>query len=132
MTYGKKGASARTMPLACAALLVLAFSGSALAADGDDTSADAGPPPIQHHFEIHDEANSPPVNFRSEQDERYNTPEQHDAEMFAEEYERQRDEKLQKERSLLDNMNTVTSPESNSPGGNLGANDAGFPPRPPY
>lgn len=118
-----KGMTAMT---AIAALL-WAFAGPALA----DDEAPAPEIPAGHSYEIHDDADSPPVNYRSEQDEKYDTPEQHDAEMFAEEYERQREEKAMKDKKLLDDMNTFTSP-GGSVNGNLGAHDAGFPPRAPY
>lgn len=115
--------------VAGALLLMGALSGPVLAAEGD---SEAGPQiPTDQHYEITDEADSPPVNYRSDEDERYDTPAQHDAEMYAEEYERKRKEKEMEDKRMLENMNTLTSP-SGTLGGDLGARDAGFPPRAPY
>jgi len=82
---------------AAGALLLLGAFTSPLRAEDADNSEAAPQVPAGHHYEITDEPNTPPVNFRSEEDERYNTPAQHDAEMYAEEYERQRKEKQMKE-----------------------------------
>ena len=115
---------------AAGALLLLgAFSSPLRAEDGDSEAAPQVP--MGHHYEITDEPNTPPVNYRSEEDERYNTPEQHDAEMYAEEYEKKREEKQMEEQRMLEDMNTLTAPDGTL-GGNLGARDAGFPPRAPY
>ncbi len=82
-------------------------------------------------YEIHDPADTPPVNYRSGEDARYDNKTQHDAEMYAEQYEQQRLERQIREKKMLDNMNTLSAP-----GGpinhDLGANDAGFPARAPY
>jgi hypothetical protein len=44
---------------------------------------------------------SPPVNYRSSADEEFDTPQNRDAEMYAEEYERrQREEKLRNKDQL--------------------------------
>jgi hypothetical protein len=134
MNSGKARRLARCLPLAGAAAIALVLSGPVLADEADATPPSSVTEPVQsgNTYPITDEADSPPVNYRSEQDERYNTPGQHDAEMFAEEYERQRDEKLAKDRALLDNMNTVSSPNSGMLNGDLGAADAGFAPKAPY
>lgn len=110
-------------------LLMSALSSPLQAADAGDEAAPQAP--VSQHYEITDEADTPPVNYRSEQDERYDTPAQRDAEMYAEEFERKRREEQMEERHKLDNLNTLTSP-SGTLGGNLGARDAGFPPRAPY
>lgn len=113
--------------LAAAAIVVLLAS-PALAEPAADASA---PNTGDQTYEIHDPADTPPVNYRSDQDTRYDNPTQHDAEMYAEQYEQQRRERQIKEQKLLDNMNTFSAP-----GGpinhDLGANDAGFPARAPY
>ncbi|HEY4345684.1 MAG TPA: hypothetical protein VGN05_15150 [Parvibaculum sp.] len=81
-------------------------------------------------FEVHDPADTPPVNYRSEEDSRYDTAKQHDAEMYAEQYEQKRIEDQLEQKKLL-NMNTLSAPGGpiNS---DLGANDAGFPAKAPY
>ena len=115
--------------VAGALLLMSALSGPVRAADDD---AEATPQvPAGQHYEITDEPDSPPVNYRSDEDERYDTPAQRDAEMYAEDYERKRKEKEMEDKRMLENMNTLTSP-SGTLGGDLGARDAGFPPRAPY
>ena len=129
-TKFKANAGKLAFAAAGALLLLGAFSSPLRAEDGDNSDA-APQVPAGHHYEITDEPNTPPVNFRSEEDERYNTPAQHDAEMYAEEYERKRKEKQMEEQRMLQDMNTLTSPDGTL-GGNLGARDAGFPPRAPY
>lgn len=131
MEIGKAKFGRAQLPLLCAVALVLSLSTPVSAEDAETTDAPVTTSGGQS-FSIEDEADSPPVSFRSEIDERYDTTEQHDAEMFAEEYEKQRDEKRAKDKALLDNMNTVSSPNNNSLNGDLGANDVGFPPRAPY
>tara|TARA_R110000868_G_scaffold100968_10_gene277974 strand:+ start:401 stop:814 length:414 start_codon:yes stop_codon:yes gene_type:complete len=128
MTKKTANSIPKLMPLACAAALAFALSGSALA---DEAAATTPVAPSGQSFEIHDGADSPPVNYRSEQDERYDTPEQHDAEMFAEQYEKEKAEKAAKDRALIDGMNSLTTP-GGAIGGSFGANDAGFPARAPY
>lgn len=113
-------------PLMGAAVLATMLAGPAFAAEPAPA-----PAPADQTFEIHDPADTPPVNFRSGEDARYNTKRQHDAEMYAEEYEKKRQQEQLKQKKLLDNMNTLSAP-----GGpinpDLGARDAGFPPRAPY
>ena len=129
MTKKTATPTTKLLPMACAAALVFALSGPASAEDAGATPV----APAGQSYEIHDGTDSPPVNYRSEQDERYDTPEQHDAEMFAEQYEKEQAEKAAKDRALLDGMNTLTSPGGSiGGGGNFGANDAGFPSRAPY
>ncbi|MDO8420731.1 MAG: hypothetical protein Q7S99_01090 [Parvibaculum sp.] len=129
MTKKTAHTTTKLMPLACAAALAFALSGPVSAEDADTTTV----APSGQTFEIHDGEDSPPVNYRSEQDERYDTPEQRDAEMFAEQFEKERAEKAAKDRALLDGMNTLTTPGGSiGGGGSFGANDAGFPARAPY
>ena len=53
------------------------------------------------HDETSDPVDSPPVNYRSDVDEEFDTPQNHDAEMYAEEYERrQREEKIRNQEQL--------------------------------
>lgn len=128
MTKKTAPMNTRLMPLACAAALAFALSGPVAADEATDTTP---PAPTGHSFEIQDPADTPPVNYRSEQDERYDTPEQRDAEMFAEQFEKEQAEKKAKDRALLDGMNSLTTPGGHV-GGDFGANDAGFPSRAPY
>jgi hypothetical protein len=60
-------------------------------------------------YELSDPADSPPVNYRSDYDEDYDTPELHDAEMYAEEYERQREEERIRNREQLERINDFSS-----------------------
>ena len=52
-------------------------------------------------YKVTDEPGSPPVNYRSEQDPQYDTKKQHDAEMYAEQYEKERRRKQQEEKEQL-------------------------------
>ncbi len=61
------------------------------------------------HYETSDPVDSPPVNYRSDVDEEFDTPEQHDAEMYAEEYERRQQEEQIKAREQLDRINNFSS-----------------------
>ncbi|NIJ40872.1 hypothetical protein FHS78_001148 [Parvibaculum indicum] len=72
-------------------------------------------------YKVTDEPDTPPVNYRSEQDPKYDTKEQHDAEMYAEQYEKERrkkqqDDKEQLER-ILDFSGGGTEPNSVNPSG---------------
>ncbi|MDO8290258.1 MAG: hypothetical protein Q7T44_13665 [Parvibaculum sp.] len=98
MKNGKATFKAAGTMMACATAIALALSGPVLAEEA------AKPAPTDQHFEIHDSADSPPVNYRSNEDERYDTPEQRDAEMFAEQYEKEQAEKALKDKALLDGM----------------------------
>ncbi|MBC7103541.1 MAG: hypothetical protein H5U13_10050 [Parvibaculum sp.] len=61
------------------------------------------------HYETADPVDSPPVNYRSDVEEEFDTPENRDAEMYAEEYERrQREEKIRKQEQL-DRIQDFTS-----------------------
>ena len=67
-------------------------------------------------YETADPVDSPPVNYRSGVEEEFDTPENHDAEMYAEEYERrQREEKI-RNREQLDKINDFTSGATTSKG----------------
>lgn len=113
-----------------AATLLAALLGSASWAD--EPATDAAPQQADgHSFEVDDAPDSPPLNFRSSEDERYDTPEQRDAEMGAELYEKERQERQLREQKLLDNLNKMPA------GGgrlndNVGKSDEGFPSRPAY
>jgi len=61
------------------------------------------------HYETADPVGSPPVNYRSDVDETFDTPENHDAEMYAEEYERQQREEKIRNRERLDRIQDFTS-----------------------
>ena len=52
-------------------------------------------------YKVTDEPDSPPVNYRSEQDPQYDTKKQHDAEMYAEQYEKERRKKQQEDKEQL-------------------------------
>ncbi|MEQ8326872.1 hypothetical protein [Parvibaculum sp.] len=60
-------------------------------------------------YELSDPEDSPPVNYRSDYDEEYDTPELHDAEMYAEEYEKQREEERIRNKEQLDRINDFSS-----------------------
>lgn len=64
--------------------------------------------PAPGTYEIHDPAESVPVNKRSESDPRFATQQQHDAEMYAEEYEKQHQQKEIERRQWLDKMNNLS------------------------
>lgn len=75
-------------------------------------------------YETADPVDSPPVNFRSGADEEFDTPENREAEMYAEEYERQqRDEKIRR-REQLNRIEDFTSgahtTDGIAPDGSLG------------
>jgi len=95
MKHGKAKFYAAATVMVCAAAFTLTLSGPALAEDGAKAA---------QSFKVEDAADSPPVNYRSNEDERYDTPEQHDAEMYAEQYEKQQEEKALKDKALMDGM----------------------------
>jgi hypothetical protein len=70
-------------------------------------------------YEVSDPEGSPPVNFRSDYDESYDTQENHDAEMYAEDYERRQREEKARQQEQLDKINEFTG------GGNLGGINPG-------
>lgn len=85
--------------------LVLASAPLALQAEEAEGDAPAG----DVYYELSDPVDSPPVNYRSIYDDAYDTPELHDAEMYAEEYERQRKEEAIRNRDQLDRINDFSS-----------------------
>lgn len=60
-------------------------------------------------YETSDPVGTPPVNYRSGYDDEYSSPETRDAEMYAEEYERRKQQELIKEREQLDRINNFSS-----------------------
>jgi hypothetical protein len=131
-----KSQAKRTVKVAAAAALLAAMLGAPAWA-GDDKSttppADetAAPPPANQTYELKDNADSPPVNYRSNEDERYNNPQQRDAEMYAEQYEQKRKEEQERQKRLLDNVNKLR-PGGGRVNGSFGGTDDGFPSRSPY
>ena len=68
-------------------------------------------------YELQDSGtDTPPVNFRSNEDERYNTATQRDAEMFAEEYERERLLKEKEDEERLRNLDGFAAGSPYRPG----------------
>lgn len=70
------------------------------------------PAPVESgdiHYETSDPVDSPPVNYRSDVDEEFDTDENHDAEMYAEEYERQQREEKMRNKDQLDRIQDFTS-----------------------
>lgn len=61
------------------------------------------------HYETADPVDSPPVNYRSGVEEKFDTPENRDAEMYAEEYEREQREEKIRNRERLDRIQDFTS-----------------------
>ena len=109
-----------------AVAFALAMGGTAMA----DEAAPAAPQPGDH-FEIHDNADTAPVNYRSNEDKRYDTEKQHDAEMYAEQYEQQRQDDQLQQQKMLDRMNRL-SPSSNNAITGAGVTADGFPSNRPY
>ncbi|MGX1197557.1 hypothetical protein [Parvibaculum sp. MBR-TMA-1.3b-4.2] len=72
-------------------------------------------------YKVTDEPDTPPVNYRSEQDPQYDTKKQHDAEMYAEQYEKERRKKQQEDKEqlqrILDFSAGGTEPNSVNPSG---------------
>jgi len=100
-------------PAAAALAALIAFGPLAmLPAAAEEAPAGNG----DIRYELSDPVDSPPVNYRSDYDSDYDTPDLHDAEMYAEEYERrQREEKL-RNREQLDKINDFTSGATTSRG----------------
>src|SRR5690554_620501 len=105
MTASEKG-HLGTAVRALALGLVLASAPLALQAEEAEGDAPAGG---DVYYELSDPVDSPPVNYRSIYDDAYDTPELHDAEMYAEEYERQRKEEAIRKRDQLDRINDFSS-----------------------
>jgi hypothetical protein len=105
MTASEKvhfGTAVRVMALG----LALASAPFALQAEEAEETAPAG---SDVYYELSDPVDSPPVNYRSSYDDAYDTPALHDAEMYAEEYERQRKEEAIRNRDQLDRINNFSS-----------------------
>ncbi|ABS62005.1 hypothetical protein Plav_0382 [Parvibaculum lavamentivorans DS-1] len=80
---------------ALGAFFVLALAAAPLHAQDAEDAAPAEAGDIV--YELSDPVDSPPVNFRSDVDADFDTPQLNDAEMYAEEYERrQREDKIRK------------------------------------
>ncbi|MDX5366468.1 MAG: hypothetical protein LPK88_08405 [Alphaproteobacteria bacterium] len=79
------------------------------AAHAEEPGGEAPAPSGEIQYELSDPVGSPPVNYRSGYDEEFDTPEQHDAEMYAEEYERRKQEEQIKAREQLDRINNFSS-----------------------
>ncbi|HUD50607.1 hypothetical protein [Parvibaculum sp.] len=109
-----------------AAGFALVLMGSAALAEDPAAPSEATQPNGDKVYELKDEPDSPPVNYRSNEDPRYATPDQHDAEMYAEQYEQKRREEQVKQQKLLDSVNKV------APGDQRGTTDDGFPSRSRY
>jgi hypothetical protein len=118
-----------TKYLLTAGAMAFAFAWAGTAAAADD--AVPAPAPQGDHFEIHDNADTPPVNYRSNEDARYDTQKQHDAEMYAEQYEQQRTDDELKQQKLIDGMNRL-SPNGDRTLSGAGVTAAGFPSNRPY
>lgn len=68
-------------------------------------------------YELQDSnEDSPPLNFRSHEDDRYNTASQHDAEMYAEQYERERQLKEQQDMQRLKDLDGFAAGSPYKPG----------------
>ncbi len=123
------------MAIGAAALLAAAMGTAAMAADaGGSSQAPENAAPQQsgdQSYEIHDAPDSPPVNYRSNEDKRYATPQQHDAEMYAEQYEQKRREEALRQKKLLDNMNRI-QPRGGRLDGTSGGRDETYPSRSPF
>jgi len=68
-------------------------------------------------YELQDtNEDSPPLNFRSNEDERYNNAAQHDAEMFAHQYEREQQLKQQQDMQRLKDLDGFAAGAPYKPG----------------
>jgi hypothetical protein len=72
-------------------------------------AADGTPPQGDVQYELSDPVGSPPVIYRSGYDEEFATPELHDAEMYAEEFERRRQEEKIQAKEQIDRINNFSS-----------------------
>lgn len=100
----------RGMKISAAA--VLAFGLAVLPAAADEMSeqeVNEMAPAGDIHYETADPVDSPPLNYRSSADEEFDTEENHDAEMYAEEYERQQREEKMRNKDQLDRIQDFTS-----------------------
>ncbi|MDE1172087.1 MAG: hypothetical protein PW790_00140 [Parvibaculaceae bacterium] len=104
-----------------AAVLVASLSAglSVQAADAPAGSPAGVESPAPGTYEVHDPLESPPVNKRSESDPRFNTKDQHDAEMYAEQYESQQQQKKLQQKQWLDQMDNLGGRASHGIGTNM-------------
>lgn len=96
------------------AILVLALSlplaAQVTAQEADQSNAAGGTlPQGDIQYELSDPVESPPVNFRSGYADEFATPELRDAEMYAEEFERRRQEERIRASEQLDRINNFSS-----------------------
>ena len=112
MKHGKAKFTVAATTMVCAAAFALTLSGAAMADEASDAASAA------KSYKVEDAKDSPPVNYRSNEDERYATPEQHDAEMYAEQYEKEKAAKELKDKALLEGMGRA------SPNGTINNNPA--------
>ncbi len=89
------------------------------AADAPASSPAGVESPEPGTYEVHDPLESPPVNKRSESDPRFNTKDQHDAEMYAEQYENQQQQKKFQQKQWLDQMDNLGGRASHGVGTNV-------------
>ena len=97
MRAGNAGTGKGLLLAAAASVLVMAL---ALAAPSQAQEKEKAPNG-DTVYKVTDEPDTPPVNYRSEQDPQYDTKKQHDAEMYAEQYEKERRKKQQEEKEQL-------------------------------
>ena len=69
-------------------------------------------------YKVTDQPDTPPVNYRSEQDPEYDTKAQHDAEMYAEQYEKERRKKQQEDKEQLQRILNFSGGGTNPDGVN--------------
>lgn len=87
-----------------------AFGAALLAAPFALRAEEAPPVPTGDvQYELSDPVGSPPVNYRSGYDDEFATPEMHDAEMYAEEFERRRQQERIQAKEQLDRINDFSS-----------------------
>ena len=87
-----------------------AFGAALLAAPFALHAEEAPPVPAGDvQYELSDPVDSPPVNYRSGYDDEFATPEMHDAEMYAEEFERRRQQERIQAKEQLDRINNFSS-----------------------
>ncbi|MBX3505333.1 MAG: hypothetical protein KF895_07625 [Parvibaculum sp.] len=102
-----EGKHITTLVLALA--LTLPLSGEVRAQDVQAEETGEVPSSGDIQYETSDPVGTPPVNYRSGYDDEYSSPETRDAEMYAEEYERRKQQELIKEREQLDRINNFSS-----------------------
>lgn len=101
---GKMFPAARVMRSVSLMAVLVAFGPVSALAEEETPPADAAV-----HYELSDPVDSPPVNYRSDYDDAYDTQDLHEAEMYAEEYERRQREEQLRRQEQLDKINDFTS-----------------------